>query len=323
MTLKHRLVTVASAAAMLLASGALAVRAQDAATPAPAPDVVAAAEPTRNPDEVVARVGEETVIERELAIVRDVLQEQLASLPPAQQRSVLVDTVVSMKLLAMAGREAGLEDSPDYKIRRDFMEMQALRNAYVDQAITEAITEADLQAAYKSMVTDQHKPQEEVRARHILVDSKEVAEKVVADLEAGGSFEELAKQSKDPSGQNGGDLGYFSKGQMVPEFENAVFALEPGAFTKEPVQSQFGWHVIKLEEKRMSEPPPLAEVEEQLRSYLQRQKFDTLLTELRAKYPVEVIGAPAAPSPEAAPAAAPTAEPAAPATDGPAEEPQN
>ena len=91
-----------------------------------------------------------------------------------------------------------------------------------------------------------------MHARHILVDTKEEAEKIIDDLKGGASFEELAKQSKDPSGQNGGDLGFFGEGQMVPEFEKAAFALEPGQFTQEPVQTQFGWHVIKVEEKRMS-----------------------------------------------------------------------
>ncbi len=322
MRFKTGAVTAACAAALLLAGGILAVNAQDAAQPAPAADEAAAVSPARSPDDVVARVGGETVTEGELDIVREALQTQLATLPLEQQRSVLIDTMVSMKLLALAGRDAGLADTPEYKARLAFMEMQALRNAYADQAVAEAVTEAELQEGYKSIVVAQHKPDEEVRARHILVETKEEADKIVADLKAGESFEELAKQSKDPSGQNGGDLGFFGKGQMVPEFETAAFALEPGSFTEEPVQSQFGWHVIKLEEKRMSEPPAFEAVEEQLKTYLQRQKFDDILTELRGKYTVEIVGAPAdTTEPEPAAPAATEAAPESPAGEG--EQPQN
>jgi peptidyl-prolyl cis-trans isomerase C len=315
-------VTAACAAALLLAGGLFAVRAQDAAQPAPAAGEAATAAPARNPDEVVARVGGETVTEGELEIVREALQSQLATLPPEQQRSVLIDTMVSMKLLALAGRDAGLADTPEHKQRLAFLEMQALRNAYADQAIADAVTDAELQEGYKNIVVAQHQADEEVHARHILVETKEAADKVVADLKAGGSFEDLAKQSKDPSGQNGGDLGFFGKGQMVPEFEAAAFALEPGSFTEEPIQSQFGWHVIKLEEKRMSQPPAFDAVKEQLTAFLQRQKFDAILTELRSRYPVEIVGAPAGtPAPD--PAAPATTETAPGAPAGEAEQPQN
>ena len=312
----------ACAAALLLAGGIFGVHAQDAAQPAPAADEAAVAAPARNPDEIVARVGGETVTEGELSIVREALQTQLATLPPEQQRSVLIDTMVSMKLLALAGRDAGLAETPEHKARLAFLEMQALRNAYADQAIAEAITDAELQEGYKNVVVAQHKAEEEVHARHILVETKEAADKIVADLKAGGSFEELAKQSKDPSGQNGGDLGFFGKGQMVPEFEAAAFALEPGSFTEEPIQSQFGWHVIKLDEKRMSDPPAFEAVKEQLNAYLQRQKFDSVLTELRGKYTVEIVGAPAGSmEPDAAAPAETEVAPQAPAGEG--EQPQN
>ena len=176
-----------------------------------------------------------------------------------------------------------------------------------------------LQDGYQSLVVKAHKPVPQVRARHILVDTKEEAEKIIEELKGGADFAELAKQSKDPSGQNGGDLGFFGAGQMVPEFEKAAFALEPGQFTQEPVKSQFGWHVIKVEEKRMSEPPSFAEVEAQLRNYLMRQKFETVLAGLRDKYPVEIVDQPAAP---AAPEAAPATPEAAPETPAPAEQPK-
>jgi peptidyl-prolyl cis-trans isomerase C len=323
MRFKSRTVPAACAAALLLAGGVFAVHAQDASQPAPTPDTEATASaPARNPEDVVARVGDATITERELDFVREALQAQLAALPAEQQRNVLIDTMVGMKLLALAGRDAGLDDTEAYQSQLEFMQMQALRNAYVDQEIVNTITDAELQEAYKTLVADKHQAEEEVHARHILVETREEAEKIIADLQGGASFEELAKQSKDPSGQNGGDLGFFGKGQMVPEFETVAFALEPGSFTEEPVESQFGWHVIKVEEKRMSTPPAMEAVEEQLRTYLQRQKFETVLAGLREKYPVEVVGAPAAAEPAPAAPAEAEATPA-PAAEEEAEEPQN
>ncbi len=139
-------------------------------------------------------------------------------------------------------------------------------------------------------------------------------DRIIGELDAGGSFEELAaKNSTDGTAQNGGDLGYFSRGQMVDAFEEAAFALEPGAYTKEPVQTQFGFHIVKLEDKRMSAPPPLEEVEEQVRTVLLRQKFETTMAGLREKFAVEILDPSVAPPPAApAPAAPAPADGAAP-----------
>jgi peptidyl-prolyl cis-trans isomerase C len=280
----------------------------------------AAAAPARDPDAVVAKVGAATVTERELQIAGEAFASELANVPQEQWRSVLIDAVVNVKLLALAAEDSGLAEGPAFEAQLGFLRLQALRNLYVEQTIVNGLTDAELQEGYQNFVVKDHKAAPQVRARHILVDTKEEADKIIADLKGGAVFEELAKQSKDPSGQNGGDLGFFGEGQMVPEFEKAAFALEPGQFTQEPVQSQFGWHVIKVEEKRMSAPPALAEIETQLRSYLIRQKFETTLTALRDKYPVEIIDQPAAP---AAPApAAPAAPVPAPAAPAPAEQPK-
>ena len=318
--------TAVCAAALLIGAGAFSARAQDAAQPAaPAAQTAPAAqaEAPRNPETVVARVADQTITEAEVDIARAEFAAELQQVPPAQQRSLLIDALINMKLLAKAARDANLDQTPEFEARRHFIELQALRNAYVQDVIVSSLTPGELQAGYESVVVAQHKPQEQVRARHILVESKEEAEKIIADLKGGAAFEELAKQSKDPSGQNGGDLGYFGRGQMVPPFEQAAFALEVGAITEEPVQSDFGWHVIKLEEKRMSPPPTLAEVEGELRNHLLRGKFESTMAELRDKYEIEIVAPPgaadggAAPAGSAsdAPAAAPAAgeQPAAPA----------
>ncbi len=318
-------VTAVSAALLVSAAVTFAVRAQDPVpAPAPAPaegaaavetPVAPAAEPARDPSAVVARAGDATVTEGEVALAREAFSNELSNVPQEQWRSVLVDAVVNMELMAQGARDAGLDKGPEFERRLEFLRLQALRNAYVEKQVVKELTDTELQEAYKTLVLAEHKPEQQVHARHILVDTKETAEKVIEDLKGGVSFEELAKQSKDPSGQNGGDLGFFGAGQMVPPFEAAAFALEPGQFTQEPVQSEYGWHVIKIEEKRMSEPPPFAEVEEQLRSYVLRQKFEQVMTVLRDKYPVEIIDPTAMPAPEPA---APVEGEAAPAVEEPA-----
>ncbi len=241
----------------------------------------------------MARVGDRDITEEQVTIARQEFGSELGRVPEEQQRGVIVDALINMELLAQAARDAGLDNGPTFTARLEFLEQQALRNAYVEQEIVPSLTPDELQKGYQSFVVGEFKPEEQVRARHILVETKEQADKIIADLKAGGAFEELAKQSKDPSGQNGGDLGYFGKGQMVPPFEAAAFALEPGKFTETPVQTEFGFHVIKVEEKRMSEPPPLAEVENELRNYLLRQKFESVMASLRDKYPIEIVGQPA------------------------------
>jgi peptidyl-prolyl cis-trans isomerase C len=309
-----RVVPALLAALLVVAAAGQAVRAQDAAAPAK-PDAAATA-PALDPDTVVAKVGDATVTEKQLQIAREAFAGELANVPEAQWRSVLVDAVINMELLALAARDEGLGEGPDFDARLEFLKQQTLRNLYVDHAIVNGVTDEELQKGYETLVVAGHKPTPQVRARHILVDTKEEAEKIIEELKGGADFAELAKQSKDPSGQNGGDLGFFGQGQMVPEFEKAAFALEPGQFTQEPVQSQFGWHVIKVEEKRMSEPPAFADVEAQLRNYLIRQKFETVLAGLRDKYPVEIV------DPTAGPAAPEAAPDAAPADAAPAEEPK-
>ena len=132
--------------------------------------------------------------------------------------------------------------------------------------------------------------QEEVNARHILVKTEEEAKAVIADLDAGKDFAELAKtKSEDSNKDDGGDLGWFSKGRMVPEFEEAAFALEKGAYTKTPVQSQFGFHVIKLEDRRDVQPPALEQVEPQVRQLVMRDKYLALIEKAKAEQTVEIM----------------------------------
>ncbi|GGB61505.1 peptidylprolyl isomerase [Roseibium aquae] len=241
------------------------------------------------PDDVVATVGETEITEADLAFAAQDLGQELQRFPPAQWRAILLDVLVDMEILAQAARDAKIDQDPDFQRQIDFLTLRALRNAYIAQEVEGAITDADLETAYAETFAD-YQGEEELNARHILVEEKAEAEAVIKELEAGADFAELAKErSTGPSGPNGGDLGYFTKGQMVKPFEDAVLALEPGQITEEPVETQFGWHVIKLEDRRTQPKPKLAEVAPQLRQQLAREKYAETMEALKANAAVEIL----------------------------------
>lgn len=241
------------------------------------------------PGDVVAKVGDADITEADIAFAAQDLGQQLQQFPPDQWRALLLDVVVDMELIAQAAREDGIDQDPDFKKQLEFLELQALRNAYISQKIDGAITDDVLNSAYEEEFKDYEGP-EEVNARHILVNEKAEAEDLIKALDGGADFVELAKEnSTGPSGPNGGDLGYFGKGQMVKPFEEAVFELEPGAYTKEPVQTQFGWHVIKLEDKRRQEKPAFEAVAGELRQRLIREQYEAKMAELKDGTAVEIL----------------------------------
>jgi peptidyl-prolyl cis-trans isomerase C len=247
--------------------------------------VLSAAEP----DDVVAKVGDTEITEADLAFAAQDLGKELQRFPPAQWRKLLLDVMVDMELMAHAAREDGLDKDPDFERQLDFLKLRALRNAYLAQKVDGAVTDEEVQAAYDKEFADFEGP-EEINARHILVKEKAEAEALIAELDGGADFAELAREkSTGPSGPNGGSLGYFVKGQMVPPFEAAAFALEPGTYTKEPVETQFGWHVIKLEDKRRQEKPAFEEVANGLRQQLMRERYDARMAELKDQVAVEIL----------------------------------
>lgn len=255
----------------------VAAFAQDAAAPA-AP---AAAAPAASPETVVATIGDLTITEADLAFAAEDLQQELQQVPAEERRAFLVTVLIDMKVMAKAAKEAGMADSDLFKRRLAYLEERTLRRDYFTQKIAASVTEDSVKAAYAEYIKD-FKPVEEVHARHILVATEEEAKAVKAELEGGKPFEVLAmEKTTDPSGkQNGGDLGFFSKGMMVPEFEAVAFMLDPGKIS-DPVQSQFGWHIIKVEEKRMSAPPPIEQLQQQLGQQVMFKAFDASVAALK------------------------------------------
>lgn len=199
----------------------------------------------------------------------------------------LLGEMITGRLAAAKAREQGIDKDADVARKMRQAAEQVLGEAYLVGAIQNAVSEAELQAAYERLVADTAS-REELRASHILVESEEKAMSLIKQLDGGADFAELAQtHSTGPSKTQGGDLGYFGRGRMVPAFEAAVYDLNIGDHSASPVQTQFGWHVIKLVDKRVQPAPALDAVRAQLTSSLQAQTFATVVEELRAGATIE------------------------------------
>lgn len=263
-----------SSIAALLAAAVMAL----APTSGIAQDAAAAV----SPETVVATVGGEPITEADIAFAAEDLSQELSRMPPEERKAFLVTVLIDMKVMAKAAREAQMDQTELFKQRLEYLEDRALRRAYFADAIAAAVTPEAVQAAYDEYVAG-FQGQPEVHARHILVATEDEAKAVKAELEGGKDFAELAKEkSTDPSAQqNGGDLGFFGRGMMVKPFEDAAFAMQPGQIS-EPIQSDFGWHVIKLEESRTSQAPSLEQLAPQLQQQVMYQTFEKTVADLKA-----------------------------------------
>ncbi|WP_129649290.1 peptidylprolyl isomerase [Peristeroidobacter agariperforans] len=202
------------------------------------------------------------------------------------EKSQLLDQFISMQLAAEAASKDGIEKEAKVQDQLALARLNVLVDSGLQQWLEKnPVTDAELRPEYDAQVAQMPK---EYHARHILVDDQAKAEAITKELKAGGDFAKSAqKNSKDPSGKNGGDLGWFTLETMVKPFSDAVAALQPGQMTDAPVQSQFGWHVIKLEESRVTSPPPFEEVKDRVKVLVQRKKLQTYLDDLRKNAKVE------------------------------------
>ena len=193
----------------------------------------------------------------------------------------LVAEIANTKLGAKAATDANLQDNELVQDAIRIATERILAEAYFATEMRKMVTDEEIQSAYDRFIADSDS-REEISARHILVNEKQEAVDLIAKLKDGADFATLAQEfSTGPSGPKGGDLGYFGRGQMVPDFEVAAFDLEIGTFTAEPVQTQFGWHVIKLEDKRTQPAPTLEEMRSQIAQGLSQQALARLIEELR------------------------------------------
>lgn len=265
--MRTSLLTGAAAAALIC--GALAAQAQETTA-----------------DTVLATVNGVDITAGHLLLLRAQLPQQFQSYPDAVLLDGLLEQAVQQALLAESLDEPALLT----QLALDNETRALLANDAMQRVAEAAVTDEALQAAYDESFAEAE-PQREFSAAHILVASEEEAQAIVAELEGGADFAALARErSTGPSGPNGGDLGWFGLGQMVPPFEAAVVALEPGQVSA-PVQTEFGWHVIRLNDSRVQDVPELAEVRDQLVEQVQRAAVEARLAELEAEAEVSRAGA--------------------------------
>jgi peptidyl-prolyl cis-trans isomerase C len=249
--------------ALSLPAGALAQAPAPSPAQAPPSSATAAPQPAEaNP--VLARVdGAELRLNDVMATAAEALPPEMREVPPATLRAMLppqvfsqlVDRAITDRVMVNAARAAGLERDEELRRRLRTFEEGELRDTLLRREVLPKVTDEALRARWQRDVASRP-AEEEVRARHILVPNEADARAILAEVQRGGNFEEIARRrSSDPAARNGGDLGFFRRGDMVPEFATAAFALQPGQVSPQPVRSQFGWHVIKLEERRSGTGP--------------------------------------------------------------------
>ncbi len=278
----HRslLTSLALAAALLGPTTAQAQTAPPQAAPVQTPAPAA--------DPVVAKVNGQPIHLSDLKDAVQGLPDNLRGLPPMTLYPMLLDQMIDERALVAAARKSGLDKDPLVQRQMAAAEDRALQTAVLSKEVGPTITDAALHARYDKDVAG--KPgEEEVHAKHILVDNEDQAKKIIADLKGGADFAALAKQySKDPgAAQQGGDLGFFKKDEMVPEFATAAFAMKPGQVSDQPVHTQFGWHVIMVVERRPAEAPSFEQAKEELRQKLIQEGVRKAVAEARAEVPVE------------------------------------
>ncbi|WP_316862835.1 peptidylprolyl isomerase [uncultured Cohaesibacter sp.] len=239
-------------------------------------------------DSAIATVNGTVITSSDLNFIAEQLGEKTHEMTDAQKKEALTDTLVNMELISQEAVKQGLDKTDEFERQVKFLKLRALQNEFFRKNVDETITDEDLKAEYDKQIAAMP-AQPLIKARHILVKTEEEAKDIIKQLDGGADFAELAKgNSTGPSGPSGGDLGYFTKGDMDATFEEAAMALETGAYTKEPVQTGFGWHVIQVEDKREVPKPKFEQVQDNLRSLVAQQKFLQLLDKLRSDAKIEI-----------------------------------
>jgi peptidyl-prolyl cis-trans isomerase C len=280
-----------SAPAEAAPAGTPAPTANGAPTPAPA-----------DPTEVVATVNGKQITRQ------DVL-DSATDLPPQYQAQIeqlfpqLLNRLIGIELVVEKGRAEGLADDAEVKKYIQRVEEQAIYRAYLQKQVEAKVNDEAIQKVYDADLKE-HPPQIEIRASHILVKTEDEAKEIIKQLEGGADFATLAKEKSidKGSGQNGGDLNWFTKETMVKEFSDAAFAMQRGDVSKLPVKSQFGWHIIKITDSRMQTPAPLEQRKDDIRQALVQetahQEVQKLIGEAKVEYGKDAYKLPLAPTGE-------------------------
>src|SRR6201992_1884580 len=235
---------------------------------------------------VLAKVNGSEIRQSDVTLAEEELGPSLAQMDPATKKENVLAFLIDMKIVAKAAEDKKIEDRPDFKNRLAFTRSRLLMDNLLAAEGKAATTDEAMKKVYEE-AAKQISGEQEVHARHILVEREHETKAIEAELKKGADFAELAKKkSKDPGAADGGDLGFFTKDQMVPEFSTVAFALEPGKIS-DPVKSQFGWHVIKVEEKRARKAPDFDQVKRQIETYVTRKAQAEYVAKLREAAKVE------------------------------------
>jgi peptidyl-prolyl cis-trans isomerase C len=278
-----------------IAAGGVLLAADRPATPPSSGAPPSSALPAGNT--IVARVDGTELHLSDVEAAQQNLPPQAQKLPLDQIYPILLDRLVDGALITEAGRKEHLDQDPDLKRRLKRYEDRLVQEAYLNRTIKDAETEDRLKARYQIFVKEKA-GHDEVHALHILIKTEAEAESVIAELDKGADFTTLAKKySIDPGAGSGGDLGYFGHDDMVKEFADAAFSLPAGQYTKTPVKTEFGWHVIKVEDHRVSTPPSFEEARGEVTQLVAHDVVDAKLKELRGAAKIETFGLDGKPSP--------------------------
>src|SRR6201991_2806165 len=249
--------------------------------------------PVRADDKVLAKVNGSEIKQSDVTMAEEELAPSLAQMDPATKDENVLAFLIDMKIVAKAAEDKKIADTDEFKKRFNFTRNRLLMDSLLAAEGKAATTDAAMKQVYED-ASKQIAGEQEVHARHILVETEDEAKAVKAELDKGADFAELAKKkSKDPGSADGGDLGFFTKEQMVPEFSAVAFALEPGKIS-DPVKSQFGWHIIKVEEKRNRKAPDFEQVKGQIETYVTRKAQADYVAKLREGAKIERLDQPAA-----------------------------
>jgi peptidyl-prolyl cis-trans isomerase C len=240
---------------------------------------------------VLAKVNGTEIRQSDVALAEEELGPSLAQMDPATKKENVLAFLIDMKIVAKAAEDKKVENNEDFKKRLAFTRNRLLMDSLLATEGKAATTDDAMKKVYED-ASKQITGEQEVHARHILVENEDEAKAIAEELKKGADFAELAKKkSKDPGASDGGDLGFFTKDQMVPEFSTVAFALEPGKIS-DPVKSQFGWHIIKVEEKRNRKAPDFEQVKGQIETYVTRKAQADYVAKLREAAKVERMDKP-------------------------------
>lgn len=243
--------------------------------------------PVHAADPVVARVNGVEIKQSDLDFAASEVGPRLGAVRPDDRNRILLQFVIENELMAGAGEKENLDEADTFDKRVAYHRRRALRDAYFDKNVTGGVTEAEAKKVFEDNIA-KVKPEQEIKARHILVETEDEAKAVKAELDGGADFAKLAAEKSKDKNAEGGDLGYFTRGQMLKPFEDAAFALDVGQIS-DPVKTSFGWHIIEVQEKRDQKLPTFEDVKDPIMSQLVMRKAQTVVSGLRSEADIEIV----------------------------------